>query len=121
MKKILQMALCLFFTSFMFAQEGKIGDFDISYKTKKPLSSGMNDFVIELKKDGQRVSDAKINLKAIMPPMPGMPKMDFEAIAKESSEGYIARVSLPHGGTWQLRFQIEVEGKKYTYKSSIDF
>lgn len=121
MKKIFQILFSLFFTGFLFAQEGKVEDLNISYKTRKPLSSGINDFIITLEKENQKISGAKIILKAIMPPMPGMPKMDFEASAKESDEGYIAKINFPHGGTWQLRFQIDINGKKYTYRSSVDF
>ncbi|RDU71387.1 FixH family protein [Helicobacter brantae] len=119
MKKILFVLIALF--GFAFAQGGKVGGMEIEYSTKKPLSSGGNEFLISLKKDGVLIKGAKITLKAIMPPMPSMPKMDFEAKAKEVAEGYEAVVHFPHGGTWQLKFLIELNGKKYTYKSSVDF
>lgn len=121
MKRLAFALLALLFSSFVFAQSGKVGGMEIEYSTKKPLSSGGNDFIITLKKDGKLLKGANITLKAIMPPMPNMPKMNFEAKAKESDERYIAQVHFPHGGTWQLRFIIEIDGKKYTYKSSVDF
>ena len=121
MKRVAFALLALLFSSFVFAQSGKVGGMEIELSTKKHLSSGGNDFIITLKKDGKLLKGANITLKAIMPPMPNMPKMDFEAKAQESDEGYIAQVHFPHGGTWQLRFIIEIDGKKYTYKSSVDF
>ncbi|RDU69471.1 copper resistance protein [Helicobacter cholecystus] len=119
MRKILFLfvALC----GLLFAQSGKVGGMDIEYSTKKPLSSGANEFIITLQKNGDMVRGAKIELVAIMPPMPSMPKMDFKAQAKEEAQGYSATVHFPHGGTWQLKFKIQVNGKKYTYKSSVDF
>lgn len=121
MKKILFGLVTLLFSGLLMAQSGKVGGMEIEYSTAKPLSSGSNDFLITLKKNGVSLKGAKITLKAIMPPMPSMPKMNFEAQAKEVAEGYVAKIHFPHGGTWQLRFLIELNGKKYTYKSSVDF
>ncbi|CBG40632.1 FixH family protein [Helicobacter mustelae] len=118
MKKIF---LILLFCAGLFAQGGKVGDMNIDFHPKKPFSSGDNEVVISLQKDGKFVSAAKIKIRVVMPPMPGMPKMDFRAEAKEQGDGYVAKLNFPHGGTWQLRFSIEVDGKVYNYKSSIDF
>ncbi|WP_082942578.1 MULTISPECIES: FixH family protein [unclassified Helicobacter] len=103
--------------------ESKDG-FEITISSPKNFTAGKNSFDLILTKNGAQIADldsAKVAVRFSMPEMPGMPKMSEDASISLESGALKGVVSFPHGGTWQIRVNFEVDGVKYQAKSSIDF
>ena len=127
MKTILKL-LTLFIFS-LSALHAAAFDKDIKFRTtkihlsaQKPLTSGSNTFILDIKKDGKAPSDAKIALRAFMPAMPGMPAMQSKSEAKSLGNGkYTTNINFAMGGTWQIHIiVIPTTGKKVRVKSSVN-
>jgi hypothetical protein len=120
MKRLLITLTILCSFAFGFEKVGKVGDMDIKLSSTKDITVGENSINITLSKDKEIIKGAKINFKIFMPEMPGMPYMEdkSEAIALKSGE-YQVKFNSSMGGTWQIRIIIELDDKKYRYKSSL--
>jgi len=106
-----------------FDKDVKFRTTKIHISSDKPLTTGSNIFVLDIKKDGQAPKDAKVSVKAFMPAMPGMPAMKSQAKAKDLGNGkYEVKLNIAMSGTWQIHiFIIPTEGKKSRVKTSINF
>jgi hypothetical protein len=106
-----------------FSKDAKFRTTTAHLTAQKPLTTGANTLVVELKKDGKALDDAKVTLKAFMPAMPGMPAMSSKVEAKNLGNGkYEATLNLVMGGTWQLHIFITPKtGKKSRIKTTLNF
>lgn len=102
-------------------QSGSKDGYDISLTTQKSLVVGNNEFFIQLAKDGQTVTDAKVKLKVFMPEMPGMPYMEFEDKAELVDGKYLVKINFSMGGTWQYHLKFKTnDGKVHTVRGSVN-
>jgi len=106
-----------------FSKDAKFRGTTAHITAQQPLTTGANTLVVELKKNGKAITDAKVTLKAFMPAMPGMPAMSSKAEAKNLGEGkYKATLNLVMNGTWQLHiFITPKEGRKSRIKTTLNF
>ncbi len=106
-----------------FSKDAKFHSTTAHITAEKPLTTGSNVVVVELKKAGKVITDAKVSLKAFMPAMPGMPAMVSKVNAKNLGNGkYEAKLNLAMSGTWQLHiFIAPKEGKKSRIKTTLNF
>jgi hypothetical protein len=106
-----------------FSKDAKFRSTTAHITAGKPLTTGTNTVVVELKKSGKAITDAKVTLKAFMPAMPGMPAMSSKVQATNLGGGrYEAKLNLAMSGTWQLHiFITPKEGKKSRIKTTLNF
>ena len=106
-----------------FSKDAKFHSTTAHITAEQPLTTGSNTLVVELKKGGRAITDAKVTLKAFMPAMPGMPAMSSKVTAKNLGNGkYEAKLNLAMSGTWQLHiFITPKEGKKSRIKTTLNF
>jgi len=106
-----------------FEKDAKFRTTKIHISSDKPIGTGSNIFILEIKKDGKALKGPKVSVKAFMPAMPGMPAMKSESVAKDLGNGkYEITLNIAMGGTWQVHiFIIPSEGKKTRVKTSINF
>ena len=102
-------------------QNGEKNGYEIKLTSSKPLTTGENNLFVELLKEGNSVSDAKVKIKVFMPEMPGMPYMEYKAKAKFVDGKYKMGVNFSMGGTWQyhLKFKSK-DGKVHTVRGSVN-
>jgi len=102
-------------------QNGEKNGYEIKLTSSKPLTTGENNLFVELSKEGNSVSDAKVKIKVFMPEMPGMPYMEYKAKAKFVDGKYKMGVNFSMGGTWQyhLKFKSK-DGKVHTVRGSVN-
>ncbi|WP_457747110.1 FixH family protein [Sulfurimonas sp.] len=106
-----------------FSKDAKFRSTTAHITAEQPLTTGSNTLVVELKKAGKAITDAKVTLKAFMPAMPGMPAMSSKVDAKNLGDGkYRATLNLAMSGTWQLHIFITPKtGKKSRLKTTLNF
>ena len=106
-----------------FSKDAKFRSTTAHITAQKPLSTGSNKVVVELKKAGKAITDAKVTLKAFMPAMTGMPAMSSKVEAQNLGDGkYAATLNLAMSGTWQLHIFITPKtGKKSRIKTTLNF
>ncbi len=110
-----------FLNAEIISQSGSKGGFDVKLTTEKSLVVGQNIFFIELEKDGETVTDAKVKAKFYMPEMPGMPYMEFEDNAQLVDGKYKLNINLSMGGTWQYQIKFKQgNGKVQTLRGSVN-
>ena len=102
-------------------QNGEKNGYEIKLTSSKPLTTGENNLFVELLKEGNSVSDAKVKIKVFMPEMPGMPYMEYKAKAKLIDGKYKMMVNFSMGGTWQyhLKFK-DKDGQVHTVRGSVN-
>lgn len=129
MKKLLMIIAMLFLTTSLL-QAAAAFDKDIKFRTTKihlssdkPIGTGYNTFILELKQSGKVPEGAKIDVKAFMPAMPGMPAMESKAEGKSLGNGkYEVKLNIAMSGTWQMHiFITPTKGKRTRVKTSINF
>ncbi|RDU60822.1 copper resistance protein [Helicobacter marmotae] len=96
-------------------------DFEITLSSPKNFTSGHNSFEVSIKKDHALIKAEGLKVSFIMPEMPGMPKMTENAQLEAKDTKFLGQVSLPHGGTWQIRISFMYQGGEQRARSSIDF
>ncbi|PAF48302.1 copper resistance protein [Helicobacter sp. 12S02232-10] len=101
-------------------QNLKTKDLDLQIKSIGNPVSGENTFILIPNANGSSLKGAKMRVRFIMPEMSGMPAMNETAQITEKDGSYEAKVNLPMNGTWQIRIDIEFNGKIYKNKTSID-
>ena len=106
-----------------FSKDAKFRTTTAHITAVKPLTTGANTLLLELKKNGKTITDAKVTLKAFMPAMPGMPAMSSKVEAKNLGNGnYQATLNLAMSGTWQLHiYIIPKTEKKSRIKTTLNF
>jgi len=102
-------------------QNGSKDGYDIKLTSEKSLIVGDNDFFVELSKDGNAVTNAKVKAKFFMPEMPGMPYMEYEDKAKLVDGKYKMMINFSMGGTWQYHLKFKVaDGSVHTVRGSVN-
>jgi hypothetical protein len=115
----------LLFLGVLFAQpiehNGQKDGYDVILISKKSLTVGNNDFIIELSKDGTVITDAKIKLKVFMPEMPGMPYMEYEEKAYLDDGKFKVNINFSMAGTWQYHLKFKTKDDViHTIRGSIN-
>jgi hypothetical protein len=122
----LVLLLAVFVAGTAFAKEysvqKKAGDFSVDIRMdKNPPVVGANSVEIVIKdKAGKAVTDAKVQVVASMPAMPGMPAMENKADAKIDGGKYKAKIDLSMGGSWSMSVRITQGAKTAAAKWTVD-
>ena len=105
-----------------YAVQKKAGDYTVDIRMdKNPPVVGANNVEVVIKdKAGKAVTDAKVQVIASMPAMPGMPAMENKADAKVEDGKYKAKITLSMGGSWNMSARITRGGKTATIKWTVD-
>jgi hypothetical protein len=105
-----------------YAVQKKAGDYTVDIRMdKNPPVVGANNVEVVIKdKAGKAVADAKVQVIASMPAMPGMPAMENKADAKSDGGKYNAKIALSMGGSWNMSVRITQGGKTATAKWTVD-
>jgi len=100
----------------------KAGDYTVDIRMdKNPPVVGANQVEVAVKdKAGTAVTDAKVQVIASMPAMPGMPAMENKADAKIDGGKYKAKIDLSMGGSWNMSVRITQDGKTAIAKWTVD-
>ena len=106
-----------------FSKDAKFRTMKVQITAQKPITSGSNTFKFVITKNTKALQDSKVDIRAFMPAMPGMPAMESKVVAKALGSGvYEAKLNLAMSGTWQLYLYITPkEGKKSRVKTTINF
>jgi len=106
-----------------FSKDAKFRTTKVHITAEKPVTSGSNTFIFEIKKGVNAVEDSQVTIKAFMPAMPGMPAMKSQVNAENLGGGkYKATLNLAMSGTWQIHiFITPTSGKKSRVKTTINF
>ncbi len=105
-----------------YTAQKKAGDYVVDIKMDKdPPVVGTNNVEIAITdKAGKPVTDAKVQMSASMPAMPGMPAMENKGEAKLDGVKYKTKIDLSMGGSWNMNVRITVGGKTTTVKFTVD-
>ena len=88
---------------------------------RNPPIVDKNILTLEIKdKNGKYVTDAKVLVNYYMPPMPGMPPMNYKTIAKLSGSEYKATMNLIMSGPWNILIKITRSGETSRVRFTID-
>ena len=100
----------------------KAGEFDVLVRIdKNPPVVGDNNISIEIKdSSGKPVTDATVKVDYGMSAMPGMPAMNYKAVAVLKGSEYKAVMNLSMSGPWNIAVKITRAGKTSSAKFSID-
>lgn len=105
-----------------YAVQKKAGDYTVDIRMdKNPPVVGANQVEVVVKdKAGKAVTDAKVQVIASMPAMPGMPAVENKAEAKPDGGKYKAKIDLSMGGSWNMSVRITQGGKTAIAKYTVD-
>lgn len=100
----------------------KTADYVVNIKIdKNPPSQGKNNMEIAVKdKSGKAVTDAKVLVEYVMPPMPGMAPMNYKTDAELKGETYRATMNLSMAGPWNIAVKITRADKTQTVRFTVD-
>jgi hypothetical protein len=88
---------------------------------RNPPIVDKNRLTLEIRdKSGRQVTDAKVLVNYYMPPMPGMPPMNYKTYAKSSGNKYVVVMDLIMSGPWNIVIKIMRSGKAATVRFAID-
>lgn len=103
-----------------FSKQVKSAGLDVVFYSDKPLVVGDNKINVKIMQNGKLANGVdKVEFKAFMPEMPGMPYMESSKLMKPDGDTYSENINFSMSGTWQIRIFIEKDGKKYKLSSSI--
>ncbi len=103
------------------SQTGEKNGYEVKLTSEKSLIVGDNDLFVELSKDANVITDAKMKIKVFMPEMPGMPYMEYKTKAKLVDGKYKMMVNFSMGGTWQYHLKFKTkDGKIHTVRGSVN-
>lgn len=88
---------------------------------RNPPILGNNAIRVEIKdSQGKYVTDAKVAVNYSMPPMPGMPPMNYTIAAERKGDGYRATMNLIMTGPWNIAIKTTTPVKRFTVTVPID-
>ena len=103
------------------SQTGEKNGYEVKLTSEKSLIVGNNDVFVQLSKDGNTLTDAKVKIKVFMPEMPGMPYMEYKAKGKLVDDKYKMMINFTMGGTWQYQLKFKTnDGKIHTLRGSVN-
>lgn len=100
----------------------KAGQYTLNVRIdRNPPVAGKNNVAIEIKDGaGKVVTDATVALDYSMPPMPGMPPMNYKAAATLKGRKYVATLDLPMPGSWNIILKITRGDQTQTARFTVD-
>ena len=94
--------------------------FDIAIDRNPPVL-GLNGLKVELKDmQGKPVANIPLTVNYYMPPMPGMPPMNYTVNAVPRGNGYSVTMDLIMRGPWNIVIRAAVQGKSLRVTVPID-
>ena len=88
---------------------------------RNPPVIGKNDILIEIRdSSGKYVTNVPVLVNYYMPPMPGMPPMNYTVNAAPNGYGYKAMMDLIMTGPWNIVIKATVAGKQLRMTTPID-
>jgi len=127
MKRVFYVVLALLFAfGVSYAKDlevkKKAGQYDVQIKIdKNPPIVGENAVEVEIKDpSGKYITDAKVMVEYSMPPMPGMPAMNYKTEAKLEGYEYKAKMNLSMSGAWNIVINITKDGSTQSVKFNVD-
>ena len=89
------------------------GDLGITLKVDRyPLVKGDNSLTVQItEKSGKAMTDATVAVRYSMPPMSGMPPMEFNTQAAPKGNGYSFSANVPMEGGWKIDVTVMQPGK----------
>jgi nitrogen fixation protein FixH len=104
------------------AMTKKAGDYTVDVTMdRNPPVTGKNSVEVRVKdKTGKAVTDAKVTVEYSMPPMSGMPAMNYKSDAELKGETYRAVISPSMAGSWNVAIKVARGGKTDTARLTID-
>ena len=89
--------------------------------SQNPPILGKNDIKIEIRDSkGEPVTDASVIVNYFMPPMPGMPPMNYKIKAVHEDTEYQATMDLIMEGPWNITILAKVGGNRLKMTVLID-
>ncbi len=77
-----------------------------------PLVKGDNTLTVKVADAvGKAVTDAKVDIRYYMPPMPGMAPMDFSGQAVPKGDAYAVSANVPMEGGWKVEVSVARPGR----------
>ena len=127
MKTLLTLIFLLVFISDASAISGykarkKTSDYVIEMSIdRNPPVVAKNRLALEIRDNrGRYVTDAAVLVNYYMPPMPGMPPMNYKKYANLSGKSYVVIMDLIMAGPWNIVVKITRNGKRSTVRFTID-
>ena len=120
MKKIMVLIFVLAITGTVYAAPYEVVkkadglNVKITMDSDTPVVGENNLNIMITDSKSQSVTDAKLKIVYSMPPMHGMPPMKYRVKAKNSSDGYTAKMNLMMSGYWDIEIGISRLGKPLT-------
>lgn len=89
------------------------GDLEIILRSSRyPISIGRNKFSVEVKDSAKNpVTDALVQAKYSLSPMPGNSASEFRIDAVPKGKGYIFAAEIPGAGDWKVEITVSQPGK----------
>lgn len=96
-----------------YESERPAGDLKVILKADRyPLVKGDNAVAVKITDTaGKPVTNAEVNVRYYMPPMPGMPPMDYNAHAVHKGDVYVITANIPMEGGWKFEVSVAEPGK----------
>jgi len=126
MKRLILIVLSILFISgIAYAKEYEVKKAVDGYEViaridRNPPAVGKNNITILITRDNTLVTDATVTVQYSMPPMPGMPPMDYKTDATLKGKEYVATMDLSMSGPWNIAIKIKKDNKTSTVKFNID-
>jgi hypothetical protein len=100
----------------------KTANFTLEMKIdRNPPVVDKNRVTLEIRdNDGKNITDAKVIVNYYMPPMPGMPPMNYNTAAQLQGNEYTAIMDLIMAGPWNIIVRISRAGKTSSVVFNID-
>lgn len=126
MMKKLTVSMMIFLMTAGFAQAGnyeltkQTGDHTVNLIMDRTPSLGKNNITVDIKdKQGKAVNSQSVTVSYSMPPMPGMPPMNYKTKAVPQDDAYKAVLEICMAGPWTIEVKYSAAGTR-TARFNID-
>jgi hypothetical protein len=100
----------------------KVGNYVVEMKiNRNPPIVDKNILTLDITdSNNKNITDAKVLVNYYMPPMPGMPPMNYKTYAKLSGQKYEAAMDLIMSGPWNIVVKITRPKEDFSVRFAID-
>jgi len=130
-KFVIKFAFAIFLLALFLATDSKARDYKVRKKkrgftvdiaiNRNPPILGDNDIRIKIKdRGGSMVTGAEVQVNYYMPPMPGMPPMNYTMPARLQGEEYRATMDLIMTGPWNIVIKVKESDQSWRVSFPID-
>ncbi|OHE58446.1 MAG: hypothetical protein A2Z47_15745 [Thermodesulfovibrio sp. RBG_19FT_COMBO_42_12] len=100
----------------------RVGNYVLEMKiNRNPPIVDRNILTLEIKdSNNKNITDAKVLVNYYMPPMPGMPPMNYKTLAKLSGQKYEVIMDLIMSGPWNIVIKIMLPKEAFSVRFTID-